>query len=224
MLPTLVAIFDDMIVAYDNPTTLHRYAIVRVQTTTDALILSAAPPPTGQVTLMEGPREMYPGRSSIILYPKNSRWDSLIWKTGEVLQIGDQEIPVVDFEYRSLFRAWPYEFKIEGDTVEQCRKRQSVQGSRRVAILTAPLGNLPLSPRKIDTVLKIPNFVAELIKEKAVASEDVCPISQIPFMKGVPATLLGCFHLFEPSSINRWISVKNECPICKAAVGATMII
>jgi hypothetical protein len=225
MLPALVAIFDDMVVAYDDPTTLHRYAIVRVQPTNDALILSAYPPPTGPATLLEGPIEMYPGRFSLILYPKTSRWDSRIWRTGEILRIGEQDIPIVDFEYRSLFRTWPYQLKIEGDTVGDCRKRQSAQGSRRVNILTAPFRNpIPLPLRKIETVLQIPNFVAGLIKEKAVSSDDVCPISQIPFMKGVPATLLGCFHLFEPASINRWMSVKNECPICKAAIGATMVI
>ena len=167
---------------------------------------------------------MYPGRFSLILYPKTSRWDSRIWRTGDILRIGDQEIPIVDFEYRSLFRTWPYQLKVEGDTVEQCRKRQSTQGARRINILTAPIGISPAPLRRIETILQIPTFVAEMVKEKAVASEDVCPISQNTFSKDVPATLLGCFHLFEPGSISKWMSVKNECPVCKTAIGAILII
>jgi hypothetical protein len=89
------------------------------------------------------------------------------------------------------------------------------------------VNTLPPSPKPSKAILQtspIPVFVAQLIKEKAIASEEPCPISQTPFSAASPAALLGCFHLFDPESIERWTAIKNECPICKATVTSTTII
>lgn len=222
MLPAKLAIFDDTMVLRDDPKVLQRYGLIRVQNMGESYAMSSTQVQETTVGLIDAEFEMYPGRYSIILYPGTICYDSKIWKTGKNIILGGEEIPIVDFEYRTLFRSWSYYIRAEGDTVDWCRERQVGQNRMRLQILTAPLQAKP-APRP-EPVLQIPAFVAEMVKERAIASGDFCPISQVPFEKGVPATLLGCFHLYDPESIHAWMKIKKSCPMCKAEIGATMVI
>ena len=224
MLPATLAIFDDMMVIRDDPKVLHRYCLVRVQNTGGPYIMSAIRAQEAPVGLIDGEFEMYPGRYSLILYPGTICYDSKIWKTGKNVIVEGEEIPIVDFEYRTLFRSFPYDVRAEGDTVDWCRERQVGQSRMRLQILTAPLQAKPAPAPRPEPVLQIPAFVAEMVKGRAIASGDFCPISQVPFEKDVPATLLGCFHLYDPESIQAWMKIKKACPMCKAEIGAMMII
>jgi hypothetical protein len=218
MLPT-IAIFDSAIADCDSPTTLHRYALVRVQKQGDSHILSAVPEMRDDAKLVNS-LYTYSDSIAVRLYPGIQMFETRIWSTAHSLQIGDQEYPIMDFEYAKLFRDWPYTVKVKSDTVLDCRRRQSQQNRLRMLILTSPLMAMR-KPQVRPSTEKIPAFVGHLIKEKAIASGDCCPISQTPFSATRPATLLNCFHLFDPESIQRWISIKKECPICKADINGS---
>jgi hypothetical protein len=162
---------------------------------------------------------------SISLYPSRAVHRVKAWYTHFNLEIGGQEYPVMDFDYANLFDRWPYSLKARGDTLSECRRRQIQQSRLRLEMIL--VNTLPPSPTPSKAILQtspIPVFVAQLIKEKAIASEEPCPISQTPFSAASPAALLGCFHLFDPESIERWTAIKNECPICKATVTSKTLI
>jgi len=222
MLPRTIAIFDTRFVDCDDPMTLHRYALVRVQPNGGSYILSAIPEIREDARLVEaiGP---YSGRFSIELYPGRERFETHFWNTGFNLEVDGQEYRVMDVDNIRVFNTWIYSIKVRGDTVFECRKRQSQQAGMRIQRIVGGVPCTPPSP-KADTSQIIPVFVAQLIKEKAIATKDLCPITRTPFTQTDPATLLGCFHLFDPDGIQQWMAIKNECPICKTAIRNTLLI
>ena len=243
MIPATVAIFDDLIVNRPGLTNLHRYSLARLRPVPEATgipryeICQIENTLGGPIVCMEGLETFFLGKYSLAVYPGTIRWDSKIWMTGQSIRINGRVVPVVDFEYRRPFKDWLYAMKVDGDTVDDCRRRQTVQINRRIAILLAPPELIPATTRVPEPVPargkipkadsdpgKIPMFVARLIKENAIASKDICPISQNAFSKEAPAALLECFHLFEPESIKQWISMKKDCPVCKASAKTIMII
>ena len=165
---------------------------------------------------------IHPSMISISLYPSRAVHRVKAWYTHFNLEIGGKEYPVMDFDYANLFDRWPYSLKVRGDTLSDCRRRQMQHSRLRVEMILLndlPFPNPVPSPKPLaQKPSPIPSFVAQLIKEKAITSEEPCPISRTPFSAASPAALLGCFHLFDPESIQRWTAIKNECPICKAAV------
>ena len=221
MLP-IIAIFDTRITDCDDPMTLHRYALLRVQQDGDTHVLSVMPEEV-DAKLVDNMGIIHPATLSISLYPSRRVHRVKAWYTHFNLEIGGKEYPVMDFDHANLFERWPYSFKARGDTLSECRRRQMQQSRLRIEMIL--VNTLPPSPKPVvQKASPIPIFVAQLIKEKAIASEEPCPISRTPFSAASPAALLGCFHLFDPESIQRWTEIKNECPVCKAAVTSTMII
>jgi len=51
------------------------------------------------------------------------------------------------------------------------------------------------------------------------SEEKGCAICLETFGDGDRVTTLPCFHAFHSSEIDRWLSQKNVCPICKTSVG-----
>jgi len=225
MLPRTIAIFDTRFVNCDDPMTLHRYALVRVQPNGSSYILSAIPEIREDARLVEAV-DPYSGRFSIELYPSRERFETHFWNTGFNLEVDGQEYRVMDNDNIRVFNTWVYSIKVRGDTVFECRKRQSQQAGMRIQRIIGYIPRTPPYP-KVDTSntsQTIPVFVAQLIKEKAIATKDLCPITRTPFTQTDPATLLGCFHLFNPDGIQQWMAIKNECPICKTAIQKTLLI
>ena len=54
----------------------------------------------------------------------------------------------------------------------------------------------------------------ELIK-KAIENGDVCPITCAPLERR-KALVLECEHIFDRSSITRWLNDHTTCPVCRA--------
>ena len=70
---------------------------------------------------------------------------------------------------------------------------------------------------------QIPLFVANLIKNEAIAKNTSCPISMESFSDCKTCSLTSCYHLFERESLATWLSTKNTCPVCKQQVTATLV-
>ena len=232
MLPPIIAIFDTRITDCDDPMTLHRYALVSVQPNGDSYILSALPQVREDAKLVDTMDATHPGSISINVYPSRDIFKTMIWSTHFKLEVDGREYLIVDFGHR-IFDHWVYSIKLRGDTVMDCRNRQIQQSRLRAEKLSIPIAWAPTTPRAArvpsvrpvrETSQKLPAFVAHLIKEKAISSEDLCPIARTPFTKDCPATLLSCFHLFDQESIEQWIAIKNECPTCKATIVSTTVI
>jgi hypothetical protein len=63
----------------------------------------------------------------------------------------------------------------------------------------------------------IPQFVAEIMKRDAISAKASCAIS-LESLAEVPISITSCFHMFDSSSINKWLQRENSCPVCKSTV------
>ena len=79
----------------------------------------------------------------------------------------------------------------------------------------------PPAPQEMQSTSQIPLFVANLIKNEAIAKSTSCPISMESFSDCKMCSLTSCYHLFESSSLATWLSTKNTCPVCKQQVTST---
>ena len=70
---------------------------------------------------------------------------------------------------------------------------------------------------KTVEVKSLPEYVRNLLIENAITKGETCPITMETIEKET-ATVTSCFHVFEKSSIETWLSNKsndNKCPVCK---------
>ena len=63
-----------------------------------------------------------------------------------------------------------------------------------------------------------PRFVCEMIKRDAIATKRGCGISLEDITERTKTLITPCFHIFEATSLERWIALKECCAICKAPV------
>jgi hypothetical protein len=78
---------------------------------------------------------------------------------------------------------------------------------------TAVSSNPVLAP--VKAVRKsLPAHVANIVLSDAISKNEVCPISSEPITKET-GTVTSCGHVFCKESIDQWLSIKNECPVCK---------
>jgi len=68
---------------------------------------------------------------------------------------------------------------------------------------------------KIQIIIKSPpKFVTEAhIKYHKLVSD--CAILSIPLKDCEKVSMLDCYHLFDTEAIQKWLSIKAECPVCK---------
>ena len=68
-----------------------------------------------------------------------------------------------------------------------------------------------------------PHFVAQALLRDAVRRGQSCPISLNDFTDS-PCAVTNCFHIFEGSALEAWLSGHKDCPVCKAPVkGVTRV-
>lgn len=60
----------------------------------------------------------------------------------------------------------------------------------------------------------LPQHVANIVLADAISKNEICPISSEPITKET-GTVTSCGHVFCKDSIDQWLSIKNECPVCK---------
>lgn len=73
----------------------------------------------------------------------------------------------------------------------------------------------------VPTLDPIPLFVAETLLEKAIAAEEMCPISIEPFTKG-STIVTSCFHIFQKEALDEWRTKHVSCPLCKKTCAITI--
>ncbi len=88
-------------------------------------------------------------------------------------------------------------------------------------IPAAPVPDVPVIVEEIQpkkyTIPSIPQHIIRALLTSAVMNEETCPITSgdIDVSNGA---ITSCFHFFEKTAINRWLSMpnsKDECPLCK---------
>jgi hypothetical protein len=80
--------------------------------------------------------------------------------------------------------------------------------STRVSVATPSVAS-PVPSKK-----GLPPHVANIVLADSISKNEICPISSEPITKDT-ATVTSCGHVFCKSSIDQWLSIKNECPVCK---------
>jgi hypothetical protein len=63
-----------------------------------------------------------------------------------------------------------------------------------------------------------PRFLCEMIKRDAIATKRGCGICLEDITETMKTLITPCFHIFEATSLDRWIALKECCAICKAPV------
>ena len=215
MLPT-IALFDESAMSYYDTRALYRYALVSVMPNEDGYILKSTEA-EGEPSLIEGSKGVI-GTYMLELYGQPIQAFTRVWTTGYILHYESQDVPVVSFDSGFLLK-WNYSIRVAGDTWAACKARQSAQRKMRLDYLKDVH-----TPAYTVNPLAIPAFVGGAIKEKLIQSGEACPISKIPFSSSSPATILNCFHVFDPDSIQHWTSIKNECPVCRNSVKSALTI
>jgi len=62
---------------------------------------------------------------------------------------------------------------------------------------------------------KLPIFVIENHMHSEIARSE-CPIASIGLKECETVSMLGCYHVFDSASIQAWMRIKAECPVCKS--------
>jgi hypothetical protein len=132
-----------------------------------------------------------------------------------------ENIPVVDLECRDLNKDINFTVKRFGDTMQACRSRQSAQRSLRLTAMQIGVSHF-MEPGVLP--LKIPTFVAKLMKDDLIRKEEACPITSVKFQVDIPTAITACFHSFDPEALQAWLRLKKECPTCRSPVMNTTII
>uniref|UniRef100_A0A6C0DJJ2 RING-type domain-containing protein n=1 Tax=viral metagenome TaxID=1070528 RepID=A0A6C0DJJ2_9ZZZZ len=60
----------------------------------------------------------------------------------------------------------------------------------------------------------LPQHVADIVLANAISKNEICPISNDP-ITNEDGCVTSCGHVFSKSSLDHWLSIKNECPVCK---------
>lgn len=64
----------------------------------------------------------------------------------------------------------------------------------------------------------IPAFVCQLLVKNAIEKNEACPITLQPIAQLSSLGITSCFHLFDYESLNRWATLHQKCPSCRAAL------
>lgn len=67
------------------------------------------------------------------------------------------------------------------------------------------------------SIKPVPKYVADLLIKNSVEKDEKCPITMDPIDKET-CSVTSCFHIFEKSSIETWLTNKDnksKCPVCK---------
>ena len=83
------------------------------------------------------------------------------------------------------------------------------------AVAPAPSApSAPEAPSLLPTRKGLPQHVANIVLADAISKNEICPISSEDITKE-NGSVTYCGHVFCKESIDEWLSIKNECPVCK---------
>jgi hypothetical protein len=74
--------------------------------------------------------------------------------------------------------------------------------------------SLHIIEEPVAPMCEIPRFAAEVLIQDAVNRNEICPITMEPISCD-NSVLTSCFHIFEKSAIQTWLSKHPKCPVCK---------
>ena len=88
--------------------------------------------------------------------------------------------------------------------------------SATVPVATVPVATVPVATVPVPVAVRkgLPQHVANIVLADAISKNEICPISSEPITKET-GTVTSCGHVFCKDSIDHWLSIKNECPVCK---------
>jgi hypothetical protein len=121
-----------------------------------------------------------------------------VWRTGLTVNHKDVWLQVLDSDERQ---------SIPGDYIFSCIDETTIHYEEGGQV-DAP---------SLRPTLQIPQFVAEIMKRDAISAKSSCSIS-LESLAEVPVSITSCFHMFDSSSINKWLQRENSCPVCKSTV------
>ena len=70
----------------------------------------------------------------------------------------------------------------------------------------------------------IPGFIAEALVIKAILKEDTCPISMNLYNDCKTVTVTNCYHCFDEDSLDNWLLIKDDCPVCNTVLHSFVIM
>ena len=83
---------------------------------------------------------------------------------------------------------------------------------------SAPPAPAPSPPPSAPPMpVKPPAFVASIMKEDAIKTGQICPISLEVFTDAGAMCMTPCFHMFHREQFEGWIKNVQSCPVCKAS-------
>ena len=151
------------------------------------------------------------------------------WHLPFLLSISDEQIPVLDFEYVAWLPRPTHRIPLQSPTeilaiadqyAFRCSHIEPVTNlsSQFERIQVRPPTPPRPSQETVTVPLAIPEYVAELLIENAKKTETTCPITGIPFSEIEKSTVTSCFHIFEASSLEKWLQTKTTCPVCRTTI------
>ena len=175
---------------------------------------SSEPEPMLKRIPLDADEHMYLWRSPWCMYVDRIKaWIPILDSTRR------EEIPgeyIYETEY-TFYNPWYRTYKDlrtkmmkEAEAIEQ----QYVPVPVPVRIPSAPPAPVPSAP----PCHKPPMFVASIIKRDAIANRMACSISLEDFTEEMKTRVTPCFHIFEATQLEEWISLKPVCPTCKASL------
>jgi len=107
------------------------------------------------------------------------------------------------------------------------REQYTIDANRRNTTVSQPIQAVQVRNRNIQSTIKstvqsavqsksqqIPQRVLNAYIESSIAKNETCPITIMPIEKS-DAIVTPCYHIMSKSAGEQWISMKNQCPVCK---------
>ncbi|XP_062205718.1 RING-H2 finger protein ATL39-like [Phragmites australis] len=100
----------------------------------------------------------------------------------------------------------------------RCARQRAIAGARRQVMRElVPGASLFLRPAAAALPPAVPYAVASAGKKGQVPED--CPVCLEPFGDGDAVRVVpACGHLYHAPCIDRWLDVRNSCPVCRCAV------
>lgn len=78
------------------------------------------------------------------------------------------------------------------------------------------------TPKKQQTVMAVPQYVARLLVDVSITHKDLCPITFEP-IEIEHAAVSTCYHIFDARAIQQWMVENHTCPVCNRLMNVTIL-
>ena len=90
------------------------------------------------------------------------------------------------------------------------------------SLIAAAGGGAGTQPPQLQPSIQLSRFTINAILNQAITEELTCPISMARIEKD-SAAVTTCQHVFEKSSITRWLTDHDSCPVCRARTSVVAV-